>query len=393
MAMAEIGATSGGGSGRLALSDLDRQARDLFVGWAEASGLAVRIDKLGNIFARRAGAEADAPPVIAGSHLDTQPLGGRFDGVFGVLAALEVLRTLGENSIETKGPLDAVCWTDEEGCRFETGMVASGVFAGKYDLDWALAVADPDGLTMGEALKKIGYAGAEPVGGIPVAAYFEAHIEQGPILEAEGKTIGVVLGAQARRVLRVEVEGTEGHAGTVPMDRRRDAALGAARMVDAINKIALENMPGVLTVADMRLRPNSRNTIAGGAVFLVDSRHPDGATLDAIGVAIEAACGKIASAAGLGLSIEEKDQSDACAFDERCITTVRDAATALGLAHRDIHSGAGHDACNLALKAPTGMIFVPCENGISHNENENAKPEDLAAGANVLLHAMLAWTE
>jgi N-carbamoyl-L-amino-acid hydrolase len=393
MAMAEIGATAGGGSGRLALTDLDRQARDLFVGWAEAAGCAVRIDTLGNIFARRRGTEAEAPPVIAGSHLDTQPLGGRFDGVYGVLAALEVLRTLDENGIETKAPLDAVCWTDEEGCRFETGMVASGVFAGKYDLDWALAITDPDGVTIGEALNEIGYAGTEPVGVVPVAAYLEAHIEQGPVLETEGKTIGVVLGAQARRVLRLEVEGTEGHAGTVPMDRRRDAALGAARMVDAINRIALDNMPGVITVADMRLRPNSRNTIAGRAVFVVDSRHPDGATLDAMRVAIESACGEIASASGLGLSIEEKDQSDAIAFDERCIATVRDAATALGFAHRDIHSGAGHDACNLALKVPTGMIFVPCEDGISHNETENAKPEDLEAGANVLLHAMLAWAE
>jgi N-carbamoyl-L-amino-acid hydrolase len=393
MAMAEIGATPGGGSGRIALTDLDCQARDLFVSLAEAAGCAVRIDKLGNIFARRRGTEADAPPVIAGSHLDTQPLGGRFDGVYGVLAALEILRTLDENGIETKAPFDAVCWTDEEGCRFETGMVASGVFAGKYDLDWALAIADPDGVTIGEALKEIGYAGIEPVGGIPVAAYFEAHIEQGPILEAEGKTIGVVLGAQARRVLRLEVEGAEGHAGTVPMDRRRDAALGAARMVDAINKIALDNMPGVITVADMRLRPNSRNTIAGGAVFIVDSRHPDGATLDDMRVAIEAACEEIASAARLGLSIEEKDQSDAIAFDERCIASIRDAATALGFAHRDLHSGAGHDACNLALKVPTGMIFVPCEDGISHNETENAKPEDLAAGANVLLHAMFAWAE
>lgn len=310
-----------------------------------------------------------------------------------MLAALEALRTLDENGVETRAPLDVVCWTDEEGCRFETGMVASGAFAGKYDVDWALAVRDPDGVTVGEALAEIGYAGPEPVGGFPVSAYFEAHIEQGPVLEEEGKTIGVVLGAQARRVMRVAVEGAEGHAGTVPMHRRRDAALGAARMVDAINGVALTFMPGVITVADLRLRPNSRNTIAGGAVFIVDSRHPDDDTLDTMRVEIETACGKIASAAGLELAVEEVDHSPASAFDERCVATVRETAEALGYAHRDMHSGAGHDACNLALACPTGMIFVPCKDGTSHNEAESATPEDLGAGANVLLHAMLAWAE
>jgi len=392
MAVAEIGATPGGGSGRIALTESDRRARDLFVAWARDAGLAVRVDRIGNIFARRDGADADAPPVLAGSHLDTQPLGGRFDGVYGVLAALEVLRSLDDHGVETRAPLEAVVWTDEEGCRFSAGMVASGVFAGKVKLEDALRLADPDGVTMGAALKKIGYAGPAPVGGFPVAAYFEAHIEQGPVLEAEGKTIGVVLGAQARRYFRVSVAGEEGHAGTLPMDRRKDALLGAARMVVALNALAFEFAPRpVITVGDLRVRPNSRNTVPGGCVFLIDSRHPEDATLDRIEAAMRRTCGEIAAAAGLGIAIEDLSRNDASRFDDRCITTVRRAAERLGLPHRDIHSGAGHDACNLALAAPTGMIFVPCEKGISHNETENAKPEDLAAGADVLLQAMVEW--
>ncbi|HEX9702065.1 MAG TPA: Zn-dependent hydrolase [Rhodospirillales bacterium] len=392
MAMAKIGATPGGGSRRIALTEADKQGRDLFVSWARAAGLQVRVDAIGNIFARRPGTDAKAPPVLAGSHLDTQPLGGRFDGVYGVLAALEVLRALDDHSVKTRAPLDAVVWTDEEGCRFAAGMVASGVFAGKVKLDDALRTADPDGVTMGQALATIGYAGPEPVGGYPVAAYFEAHIEQGPILEAEGRTIGVVLGAQSRRYFRVAVAGEEGHAGTLPMERRKDALLGAARMVAALNDVAFRFEPRpVITVGDLRVRPNSRNTVPGGCVFIIDSRHPDDAMLDRIEAAMRRACEEIASASGLGIAIEELSRSPASRFDERCVATVRQAAARLGHPHRDMHSGAGHDACNLAFKAPTGMIFVPCERGVSHNETENAKPRDLAAGADVLLQAMVEW--
>jgi len=392
MEMAEIGATPGGGSSRLALTALDKNARDLFVSWCRDAGFAPRIDAMGNIFARRPGTDAEAPPVLAGSHLDTQPLGGRFDGVFGVLAALEVLRTLDDLGIETIAPLEATVWTDEEGCRFETGMVASGVFAGKYKQDWALGVADPDGVTIGEALNAIGYASSEPAYERPVAAYFEAHIEQGPILEASGTDIGVVLGAQARRCFRVSVKGEEGHAGTLPMERRRDALLGAARMVDGLNAIAYRFQPRpVITVGDLTVSPNSRNTIAGGCVFIIDSRHPEDRTLDLIEGKMRGTCEDIADNDGLGLKIEIIDESAAVVFDKGCVRAVRDAAKELGLSHCNIHSGAAHDACNIALLAPTGMIFVPCENGISHNEKENAKPEDLTNGADVLLQAMVKW--
>ncbi len=392
MEMAGIGATPGGGSSRLALTALDKEARDLFVSWCRDSGFETRIDAMGNIFARRPGTAAEAPPVLAGSHLDTQPLGGRFDGVFGVLAALEVLRSLDDHGIETKAPLEAVVWTDEEGCRFETGMVASGVFAGKYKQEWALGVSDRDGVTIGEALKTIGYAGSEAAFDRPVAAYFEAHIEQGPVLEASETAIGVVLGAQARRCFRVSVKGEEGHAGTLPMERRRDALLGAARMIDGLNAVTHRFQPRpMITVGDLTVSPNSRNTIAGGSVFIIDSRHPDDKTLDLIEGEMRGICESVAGNDGLGLEIEVVDESRAVVFDAGPVGAVRDAAEGLGLSHRDIHSGAGHDACNLALLAPTGMIFVPCENGISHNENENAKPEDLATGADVLLRAMVTW--
>ncbi|MFQ5774325.1 MAG: Zn-dependent hydrolase [Kiloniellaceae bacterium] len=390
MEMGRIGATPGGGVGRLALTDLDRQARDLFVHWCEAAGCTVRVDRMGNIFARRAGADNGLAPVLTGSHLDTQPLGGKFDGIYGVLAGLEVVRALDDAGLATRRPIDVVVWTDEEGARFRAGMLASGVFAGLYALEDGLACADADGRTIGEELARIGYAGPEPVGGTPVEAYFEAHIEQGPILEAEGKTVGVVLGAQGQRCFRVGVEGEEGHAGTLPMDRRKDALLGAARMIDALNRAAFRHEPvPVVTVGALQVRPNSPNTVPGGAVFTIDSRHPDDATLAALAEDMQAECGRIAAEAGLAIAFEQTSERPSVAFDEGCIAAVRRAAERLGIAHRDIHSGAGHDACNLARAMPAGMIFVPCEKGISHNEMENARPEDLAAGCDVLLHVLL----
>ena len=390
MAMARIGATPAGGSGRLALTDLDKEARDLFVVWCREAGCKVRIDRMGNVFARRAGADDTLAPVMTGSHLDTQPLGGKFDGVYGVLAGLEVVRALNDAGVETKAPIDVVVWTDEEGVRFAASMVASGVFAGKYDLDYGLSCAAADGKTVGGELERIGYAGAEPVGGYPVAAYFEAHIEQGPILESEGKAVGVVLGGQGQRCFMVTVEGDEGHAGTMPMDRRRDALLGAARMIEAVNGVALRHQPQtVTTVGALRVRPNSRNTICGRAVFSIDCRHPDNDALAAVADDIRRACEEIAAAAGLGLDIEQTSQRSTVEFDGGCIAAIRSAAERLGIAHRDIYSAAGHDACNLAACSPTGMIFVPCEKGISHNEAENAKPEDLAAGCDVLLQVVL----
>jgi N-carbamoyl-L-amino-acid hydrolase len=390
MDMGRIGATPGGGSGRLALTDLDREARDLFVDWCRGAGCAVRIDRMGNIFARRAGADAARSPVMTGSHLDTQPLGGKFDGVYGVLAGLEVVRALNDANIETEAPIDVVVWTDEEGARFKAGMIASAIFASIYELDHGLVCADADGKTMGEELERIGYAGREPVGGYPVDAFFEAHIEQGPLLEAEGTPVGVVLGAQGQRCYRVTVEGEEGHAGTLPMEQRRDALLGAARMIDAVNRVAFSHQPlPVITVGAIRARPNSPNTISGRTEFTIDARHPDDDMLAAIDDDMRRACGEIAREAGLGVNVEQTSHRPTVTFDPSCIVAIREAAETLGISHRDIYSAAGHDACNLSVCAPTGMIFVPCEKGVSHNEKENAKPEDLAAGCDVLLRTVL----
>lgn len=389
MAMAEIGATAGGGVGRLALTDLDREARDLFVSWCEEAGCTVFVDRIGNIIARRAGSDAGAEPVMTGSHLDTQPLGGKFDGIYGVLAGLEVVRTLNDAGIKTRRPIDVVVWTDEEGARFRAGLPGSSVFSGAAELEKMLACSDADGKTIGEELARIGYAGAHE-SGYPLAAYFEAHIEQGPILEAEGKTVGAVLGAQGQRCFKVNVAGEEGHAGTLPMDRRRDALLGAARMIDALNQIAFDHDPRpVITVGALWVKPNSPNTIPGGATFTIDSRHPDDDTLRRVESEMRAACARIAEAAGLAVVVEQTSERPSVVFAEKCVESVRRAAQKLEIPWRDIYSGAGHDACNLAAFCPTGMIFVPCENGISHNERESARPEDLAAGCDVLLHVLL----
>ena len=389
MEMARIGATPGGGVGRIALTDLDRQARDLFVSWCKDSGCRVRIDRMGNIIARREGLDESLPSVMTGSHLDTQPLGGRFDGIYGVLAGLEAIRSMNDAGVTTHAPIEVVVWTDEEGVRFP-GMLASGVFAGVYTLEEALERTDADGVSMAEALEAIGYAGSEPVGGTLPGAFIEAHIEQGPILEAEGKTVGVVMGAQGQRCFRVTVTGEEGHAGTLPMALRRDALVGAARMVDALHAIAFRHEPHpVITVGSLTVRPNSPNTIPGQVQFSIDSRHPDNDVLATIERQMRDGCAAIASAATLELDFAPVSERASVAFDEDCVRSIREAAEQLSIPHRDIYSGAGHDACNLALAVPTGMIFVPCERGISHNERENAKPEDLADGCSVLMHVLM----
>jgi beta-ureidopropionase / N-carbamoyl-L-amino-acid hydrolase len=389
MAMAEIGPTAKGGSKRLALTDLDRQGRDLFVRWCKDAGCSVSVDGMGNIFARRAGRRRDLPPVVTGSHLDTQPTGGRFDGVYGVLAGLEIIRTLNDAGYETDAPIEVVVWTNEEGARFAPAMVGSGVFAGAFDEAYGHGRADLDGKTMGEELKRIGYLGPEKTGGRKLGAYFEAHIEQGPILEAEGKTVGVVQGIQGIRWFEVTVTGSESHAGTTPMDRRKDAMLGCARIVDRINRIALAHPPGVSTVGIVQVGPGSRNTIPGSAFFTVDLRHPRDATLLEMEAELEGAIAEICGALGLTAECKEIWWSPATVFDRDCVAAVREAAAAGGYAHRDIVSGAGHDAAYINRVAPTAMIFIPCENGISHNEIESATPADLAAGCNVLLHVML----
>lgn len=389
MEMAKIGATDKGGVCRLALTDVDKAARDLFVTWCKEAGCTITIDKMGNIFGRREGKSPDSPPVMTGSHIDSQPTGGRFDGIYGVLSGLEVIRALNDAGVETDAPIEVAAWTNEEGSRFAPAMVASGVFAGVFDLEYGLSRADLDGKTMGEELERIGYAGDVPMGK-PVKAFFEAHIEQGPILENEGKTIGVVTDAQGQRWYECEFTGQEAHAGPTPMKTRRDALVGAARIVDAVNRIGLEHSPlACATVGLLQVFPNSRNTIPGRVFFAIDLRHPDDDTLSTMDKKVRAAIAKVAEELKLETKLEEIWYSPPVHFDPECVAAVRKAAEAHGMDHRDIVSGAGHDACYISRVAPTSMVFIPCEDGISHNEVENTTPEFAAAGCQVLLDAML----
>jgi N-carbamoyl-L-amino-acid hydrolase len=389
MDMARIGATPKGGVCRLALTDLDRQARDLFAAWARAAGCTVSVDSMGNVFARRDGRDPARPPVMTGSHLDTQPTGGKFDGAYGVLAGLEVLRTLHDTGTVTEAPIEVVVWTNEEGSRYAPAMTGSGVFAGVFDEAEVKSKPDRDGVSFGAALKAIGYEGPAACGGRPVGAMFEAHIEQGPILEAEGKTIGVVTGGQAQRWYEITLTGQECHAGTTPMERRRDALVGAVRVMDAVNRIGLAHPPHArATVGVVDVRPGSRNTIPGQVFFTCEFRHPDETVLSAMDAALRSAAHG-AAAAKLDLDMKEIWHFPATPFDAGCVSAVRRAAAARGYAHRDIVSGAGHDALYVARVAPTAMIFVPCGDGISHNEIESATPADLAAGCQVLFDAMV----
>ncbi|MEM7224046.1 MAG: Zn-dependent hydrolase [Pseudomonadota bacterium] len=389
MEMAKIGATKKGGVCRLALTDLDLESRRLFSRWAEEAGCTVSFDAMGNIFARRPGRNPDAPPILTGSHLDSQPTGGKFDGAYGVLAGLEVVRSLNDQGVETESPVEVVVWTNEEGSRFPPAMIGSGAFAGVFDLDYAQGRADQDGRTIGQELERIGYRG-EGIGGRPVGAYFEAHIEQGPILEAEEKTIGVVTGAQGQRWYEITLTGQEAHAGPTPMARRHDALVGAAQIVARVNELGLDFQPDACaTVGMLEVRPNSRNVIPGQVWLTVDLRHPTDERLYAMDQALRAAATEAAEAGGLSLQIEQIWQFDATPFDSACVDAVRVGAERIGATHRDIVSGAGHDAVYMARVAPTGMIFVPCEDGISHNEIENATPDDLAAGCEVLFHAIV----
>jgi len=390
MELARIGATEKGGVRRLALTDLDRQARDLFVKWCREAGCTVTVDRIGNIFARRPGKDNSLPPVMTGSHIDSQPSGGKFDGAYGVLAGLEVVRTLNDYNYETNAPIEVAVWTNEEGSRFAPAMVASGVFAGVFDLEYGLSRADVEGKTMGEELKRIGYAGEAECGKRPVGAFFEAHIEQGPILEAEGKTIGVVEGVQGIRWYEITVVGQDAHAGPTPMERRKDALVGASRMVGEVNRIGMANLPNACaTVGMMQVSPNSRNVIPGKVFFTVDFRHPDAEVLARMGNELKSACERIARECRLELDFNEIWYSPPVKFAPECVSAVRKAAQELGFSNRDIISGAGHDSVYMSRVAPTAMVFVPCEGGISHNEIENAAPADIAAGCDVLLRAMI----
>ena len=390
MEMAKIGATEKGGNCRLALTDLDRDSRNLFVQWCRDAGCSIKVDKMGNIFARRDGRNNDLPPVMTGSHLDTQPTGGRFDGVYGVLAGLEVIRSLNDLGYETEHPVETTVWTNEEGSRFAPAMVASGVFAGAFDLEYGLSRADADGKSIGEELERIGYAGTEAVGGRDIHAFFEVHIEQGPILEDEGQTIGVVTDAQGLRWFDLTISGLESHAGPTPMAGRKDAMAGATRMADVVYQVAHDNAPlGCATIGTMSVFPGSRNVIPGRVDMAIDIRHPDLATLDKMEADMRTGIDKVASDIGLTTNLDRIFSYAPIHFDEGCVAAVRDAAELCGFSKRDIVSGAGHDSCYISRVAPTSMIFVPCIDGISHNEIEDAKPEWITAGANVLFHAIL----
>ena len=389
MQLAQIGATEKGGVCRLALTELDRIARDWFVAWAKEIGCTVRVDAIGNIFARRAGLRDDLPPVMTGSHIDTQPTGGKFDGNYGVLAGLEVLRTLADANITTLAPLEVAVWTNEEGSRFVPVMMGSGVFAGAFTLDHALDQRDRDGVSVRDALAAIGYIG-ENIKPHTVAAYFEAHIEQGPVLEAHDKTIGIVQGALGQRWYDVTVHGMEAHAGPTPMELRRDALLVAADLIHAVNRIALDHAPhGRGTVGWLDVHPNSRNVIPGRVKLTVDLRAADDATLTAMDSALRALCEAAGKQAGIEVAIEPVVYFPPQPFASDLVAAVKQGADMLGLSSMDVISGAGHDAVYLARVAPAAMIFVPCKDGISHNEIEDARAEHLEAGCNVLLQAML----
>ncbi len=390
MEMAKIGATPKGGVCRLALTDLDRAGRQLFIDWCVAAGCTISVDRVGNMFARRPGRDLARPAVMTGSHLDTQPTGGRFDGIFGVLAGLEVVRTLNDRGIATEAPIDVAVWTNEEGSRFSPAMMGSGVHAGIFPLADILEKRDMDGRRFGDELARIGFAGPDEPGSRAVGAYFEAHIEQGPILEAEERTIGVVTGSQGQRWYEVTVRGQEAHAGPTPMSRRRDALVGAARMIDLVNRIGRERPPyACATVGVIQSKPNSRNTIPGEVFFTVDFRHPDDDVLSTMDALLKTGCAAIAAEGGLEVSIVDFWYAPPTPFEPRLVAAVRAGAARHGYSHRDIVSGAGHDAVYMAKVAPAAMIFIPCIGGISHNEVEDAKPSDIEAGANVLLHAML----
>ena len=394
MEMAKIGATPKGGCNRQALTDLDRQGRDLFATWCKAAGCAISVDRIGNMFARREGMDPKLPPVMFGSHLDTQPTGGKFDGVLGVLAALEVVRSLNDLNIRTKHPIEIANWTNEEGSRFAPSMTASGVFAGAFALDFARAIIDFDGKSMGEELDRIGYSGDQPVGGRPVQAFFELHIEQGPILEEDGTDIGIVTAAQGQRWYEINIIGQDSHAGSTPMERRRDALLGAARLIDGVNRIGRMMMPeGRATCGVITVTPASRNVIPGSAFLTAEFRHPDEPSLEMMNRSLANLAVDVSRELGLTVDVKQITKFPAQAFDEGCLQAIRHAAKLHGLSYHDIVSGAGHDAVYMARVCPTAMIFIPCVGGISHNEAEDCKPQWVTNGANVLLHAVLEKAE
>ncbi len=390
MELAKIGATPKGGVCRLTLTDLDRQGRDLVTRWASAAGLRITIDKIGNGFMRRPGRNNALPPIVAGSHIDTQPTGGKFDGNFGVLAGLEVVRTLNDHGIETEAPIEVAFWTNEEGSRFVPVMMGSGVFAKAFTLEHAYAATDHAGKTVKDELQRIGYMGPEEPGEHPIGAYFEAHIEQGPVLEDHDKTIGVVTGVLGIRWYDCTVTGMEAHAGPTPMALRKDALQIAAQLMQEVVACAHRHPPdGRGTVGMVEVHPNSRNVIPGRVQFSIDLRNSSDALCAAMDADIRAVAAKLSAESGLAITVEQVSNYPAQPFDANCVAAVARAAHKLGYSSMPTVSGAGHDAVYMARLAPSGMIFIPCKDGISHNEIEDAKVEHIEAGCNVLLHVML----
>jgi N-carbamoyl-L-amino-acid hydrolase len=390
MELAQIGATPKGGVCRLALSDLDRQGRDLVTRWAREAGMSVTVDKIGNVFMRRPGRNPALPPVMTGSHIDTQPTGGKFDGNYGVLAGIEVVRTLNDHGIQTEAPIEVAFWTNEEGSRFVPVMMGSGVFAKAFTLEHAYAARDTDGKTVREELERIGYIGTEEPGDHPIGAYFEAHIEQGPVLEDAEVTIGVVHGVLGIRWFDCTVTGMEAHAGPTPMALRRDALQVATHLMQEVVASALRHGPhGRGTVGMVQVHPNSRNVIPGQVKFSIDLRNSTDALVDQQVAEVRALAARLSNETGMAIAIEQVSSYAAQPFDAGCVQAVQRAAEQLGLSHMPVVSGAGHDAIYAGQLAPAGMIFIPCKDGISHNEIEDAKPEHITAGCNVLLHAML----
>ena len=391
-ASAEIGPGKAGGLRRLALDDSDKQMRDLFVSWCEGAGCRVTVDKAGNIFARRPGSEEGLPPVVIGSHLDTQAAGGRYDGILGVLSGLEVVRCLNDRGIATRRPIEVVSWTNEEGARFQPPMIASGAFAGVYDLDWVLAQTDDDGLTYGEELARIGYDGAAAVGGRDLDSYFELHIEQGPILEAEGVPLGIVTKGYTTHGMHVDVFGETAHSGPTPMDKRRNALVGAALLAVRVNEIGWEHheSDGKSTVPRLVCWPNKPGILPEYAQVTVDVRHPDPATAGRMFADVQAALADCAEKAKVEMKPAATWTFGDEVFDPELIEGVKASAEALSVPCREIFSQAGHDAYHISKIAPTALLFTPCKDGITHNEAEHIEPDYTFPGVNVLLNAVLA---
>lgn len=389
MDMAQIGATAKGGNCRLALSAEDKAGRELFMSWCREAGMTLSFDAIGNLFARRAGLNEELEPIVMGSHLDTQPKGGRFDGIYGVLSGLEVVRCLNEQGIQSQRPIEIAVWTNEEGARFTPAMFGSAVFTGTLALQTALDACDADGISVAQALDATGHVGEQPFKR-PFDSYFEAHIEQGPILEDNGIPVGVVTGGQAICWLDVQVKGQSAHAGTTPMKLRKDALFGVAQMAAKLEALAEEFAPkGLVTIGQLSIAKSSRNTIAGSVNFTVDLRHHEDGQIALMEELVRQRFQQVADVRGLTLDIQRHWLSPATPFDKGCVAAVRRAVEALGYPHQDIVSGAGHDAILLARHCPTTMVFIPCVDGLSHNEAEDVFPEDARMGCDVLLNAIV----